>query len=166
MFDGGESRRTSLEAVRFSDIVISENRWRSAEGPRHSILASTASTCDSRTPNGEPSSKRYAVTTWLRAADHHFPSGSETSSLPTRASSLKSRSPVRLYVTSVAVPRIGNGGDSHRPSVGQLEGDANEPRTHKCVDVNPNPFTVHESGATSCLVGVPFWFDSFLPASR
>ena len=139
----------NLEPTRFNDIVISENRWRSVEGPRHPILVSKGSTSDSRTPNGERSSKRCSVTIWSRAAGLRFPSGSETLSLPMRARSLRSRSHARLYVPSAEAPRTGNGGDWQRPYDGQLRGDANEPKTRNHAGVNPNPFTVHGSGATS-----------------
>ena len=139
----------NLEPTRFNDIVISENRWRSVEGPRHPILVSKGSTSDSRTPNGERSSKRCSVTIWSRAADLRFPSGSETLSLPMRARSLRSRSHARLYVPSAEAPRTGNGGDWQRPYAGQLRGDANEPKTRNRAGVNPNQFTVHGSGATS-----------------
>ena len=128
---------TSLEVEPFSDIVISENRCRRVDDRRRRILVITESTFDSRTPNGVRSSKRSVATTWSRAAGLRFPSGSETSWWPTRARSSRSRSPARLCVTSAEALRTGNAGDSHRPSVGQLEGDANEPKIHDCVDVKP-----------------------------
>jgi len=126
---------TSLEVEPFSDIVISENRWRSADDPRHRTLVSTESSFGSPTPSGAPSSKRCVVTTWSRAAGLRSLSGSETSWSPMPAKSSRSRLPARLYVTSAEVQRIGNDGASHRPSVAQQESDANEPTHHR---VNPN----------------------------
>jgi hypothetical protein len=140
---------TELEVERFSDIVISKNRWRHADDRRHRILVSTESTFGFPIPSGARSSKRCVATTRSEAAGRRFRSGSETSWWPTRASSSKSRSPARLYVTSAEAPRTGNDCASRRPSVGQLEGDANEPKNRNRVDTNPNPFTVHGSGATS-----------------
>jgi len=159
----------NLEPTRFNDIVISENRWRSVEGPRHPILVSKGSTSDSRTPNGERSSKRCSVTIWSRAADLRFPSGSETLSLPMRARSLRSRSHARLYVPSAEAPRTGNGGDWQRPYAGQLRGDANEPKTRNRAGVNPNQFTVHGSGATSLAAARPVgqaWLCIACPSMR
>jgi hypothetical protein len=125
---------TALAFQRFSDIVISVNRWLSVEGRRCLILASTESSCDSRTPSWERSSKRCTVTIWSRAADLRFRSGSETSWWPMRARSSKSRSRARHYVTSPAAPRTGNDGVSRGPSVGPREGDANEPKPRNRAD--------------------------------
>jgi len=126
---------TDLVLLRFPDIVISVNPWLSVEDRRRLILARTESTCDSRTPSWERSNKRCSVTIWSRAAGLRFPSGSETSLWPMRASSSESRSHAPLYVTSLAVPRTGNDGVSHGPSGGPREGDANEPKSRSGTDV-------------------------------
>ncbi len=126
--------KTALTSQRFSDITISVNRWLSVEGRRCLILASTESTCDSRTPSWERSSKRCTVTMSSPAAGLRFRSGSETSWWPMRASSSKSRSRARHYVTSPAVPRTGNDGVSQGPSVGPPEGGANEPKPRNRAD--------------------------------
>ena len=126
-----------MMSLRFSDIIISANRWLSAGDRRRPILARTESTCDSRTRSWERSSKRCAVTTWSRAAALRFQSGFETSRwlMPVRSS--ESRSRVRRFVTSPAEPRTGNDGGLRRRSVELRDGDANpKPRSHATPQVS------------------------------
>jgi len=126
-----------MVSLRFSDIMISVNRWLSAVDPRRPILVRTESTCDSRTRSWERSSKRCAVTTWSRVAGLRFQSGFETSWSLMPARSSESRSRVRLFVTSPAGPRTGNDGGLQRRSVELRDGDANpRSRNHDATRVS------------------------------
>ena len=126
-----------MVSLRFSDIMISVNRWLSAVDPRRPILVRTESTCDSRTRSWERSSKRCAVTTWSRVAGLRFQSGFETSWSLMPARSSESRSRVRLFVTSPAGPRTGNDGGLQRRSVELRDGDTNpRSRNHDATRVS------------------------------
>jgi hypothetical protein len=126
-----------MVSLRFSDIMISVNRWLSAVDPRRPILVRTESTCDSRTRSWERSSKRGAVTTWSRVAGLRFQSGFETSWSLMPARSSESRSRVRLFVTSPAGPRTGNDGGLQRRSVELRDGEANpRSRNHDATRVS------------------------------
>ena len=132
-----------MMSLRFSDIMISVNRWLSAGDRRRPILARTEFTCDSRTRSWERSSKRCAVTTWSRAAALRFQSGFETSRwlMPVRSS--ESRSRVRRFVTSPAERRTGNDGGLRRRSVELRDGDADpKSRSHDATHASSWPTKV------------------------
>ena len=132
-----------MMSSRFSDIMISINRWLSVGDRKRLILVRTESTCDSRTRSWERSSKRCAVTTWSRIAGLRFQSGFETSWSLTPARSSESRSRVRLFVTSPAGPPTGNDGGLQRRSVGLRDGDANpKSRNHDATRISSSPTKV------------------------
>jgi hypothetical protein len=149
-------KKTALSPPRFSDIMISENRWQSVEDQRCLILDSTESSCDSLTRSWVRSSKRCSATIPSRAAGLRFRSGSETSWSLMRAKSSKSRSRDQQYATSPAVPRTGNDGDSRGPSVGPREGDANEPRSRRRLRKHESPRRTNEAIFSLALLWLTF----------
>ena len=97
------------------EIMISEIQWPSADGRSCRTLVDMASSCVSRTPNGEPWSRHCAPNIPSPPGGRLYPNGSATWWWLMPGSSSVSTSPVPRCATLPAALQTGNAGGSPAP---------------------------------------------------